>query len=296
MNNDVHVIHGYCEDVLPTLASETFDVVLTDPPYPEIDRSYGRMSEAVWFKMMRAVVPECMRVLKPTGSAVFILMPNSEKVGRMRTWLWEFMAWVGKEWGIVQDVWWWNTAAIPQAHAIGGRLMRPSLKACVWIGPPDCYRSQDAILWRESETNAKKRAEGRFAGKNGSGVDHRPSGHRRDLKKSVSACVERGGVTPFNVLPFANTSSQDKYGHGAMTPVSLIDWWIKYLCPPGGSVLDPFVGSGTTCLSVLKRELTGVGIEKEMTYYETAKRRVARLKMLLGPLPETVKLSRGRTL
>jgi hypothetical protein len=139
--SECRFILGDCLDVLPTLKSGSVDCVITDPPYPMIDRPYGKMTEAEWFAMMRVVVPECMRVLKPTGSAVFILQPNSERVGRMRTWLWEFMLWVGKEWGIVQDAWWWNTAAIPEAHAIQGRLMRTSLKACVWVGPSDCWRN-----------------------------------------------------------------------------------------------------------------------------------------------------------
>lgn len=128
--NGITLYHGDCLEVLPTLPDSSVDCVITDPPYPEISREYGRMSEADWFAMMRVVVPECRRIHTEKGSAVYVLQPNSERVGRMRTWLWEFMAWVGKEFGIVQDVWWWNTTAMPEAHAIQGRLTRPSLKAC----------------------------------------------------------------------------------------------------------------------------------------------------------------------
>ena len=78
------------------------------------------------------VVEQSRRVLKPSGSAVFILQPNSERVGRMRPWLWEFLAWTARRWNQVQDAWWWNTAALPLGGEIG--LMRPSLKTCVWLG------------------------------------------------------------------------------------------------------------------------------------------------------------------
>src|SRR4029077_6586706 len=88
---------------------------------------------------------------KPSGSAVFVLQPNSRKVGSMRLWLWEFMVWAGTEWNMVQDAWWGNISAMPEAHSIQGRLMRPSLKACVWLGHPGCFRDQDAVLWTESD-------------------------------------------------------------------------------------------------------------------------------------------------
>ncbi len=122
--------HGNSNDILPKLTSKQFDAVVCDPPYPGIVRPYGTWTEKEWFKMMRILVPECMRVLKPSGSAVFVLQPNSETSGRKRTWLWEFMVWIGKEYGIVQDVWWWNINTMPG----GGTLLRPSLKACVWGG------------------------------------------------------------------------------------------------------------------------------------------------------------------
>lgn len=73
---------------------------------------------------MMGVCKEVRRILKPTGSAVFILQPNSRKIGSMRGWLFEFQAWICREWNMVQDAWWWNYRAPPEAHAIQGRLVR----------------------------------------------------------------------------------------------------------------------------------------------------------------------------
>ena len=159
---DVRLIHGDCTAILPTLAGGSVDCVITDPPYPCIKRSYGTWTEAEWWELMRAVVPECMRILKPAGSAVFILQPNSERVGRMRTWLWEFMAKWGREWGVVQDAYWWNTSTLPLGGACKDGLMRPSLKACVWLGGPNCYRDQGSCLWQESAANRTHRMMGRL--------------------------------------------------------------------------------------------------------------------------------------
>jgi hypothetical protein len=273
---------GDCRDVLPALPGGSFDLCFTDPPYPEISRAYGRWTEAEWWKMMRAVVPECMRLLKPTGSAVFVLQPNSERVGRMRTWLWEFQLWVGKTWGIVQDVYWWNISAIATVHAGVHGLFKSAAKVCVWVGPPGCHRDQQAVLWGESELTAGRRKAvqaGKMchAGKS-------PSGYSADNVRMFDAALRRGGVIPMNVLPLPNAAPQGSAGadgHGAGTPARLCDFWVRYLCPPGGAVLDPFSGTGTTGLAALKHGCDYTGVEAVPEYHATACRRLAEAA---GPL------------
>lgn len=269
------MIELYCGDVLaimPTIPSTSIDAIITDPPYPEIDREYGRMTEADWWAMMMGVCAEARRVLKPTGSAVFILQPNSRKVGSMRGWLWEFMAWVCREWNMVQDVWWWNTNAMPWVGATTKGLMRGAIRACVWAGPHDCHREQGAVLWSETESNIEKRAEAR------AGRRYGPSGHSvNEIAISGAATRRGGGVTPFNILPIKNngpTCAGNLTGHGAGTPLELAKWWTRYICPPGGTVLDPFVGSGTMMLAAMEYGCNGIGIDKMGKYIDIAQRRV----------------------
>lgn len=264
------VMQGDCQDILPSIPAGTVDVVLTDPPYPCIDRPYGYWSEDEWFELMHQVVPLCMASLKPTGSAVFILQPNSEYVGRMRTWLWEFMTWVGRQWGIVQDAWWWNVTTIPTVHCSSDfGLMRPSLKACVWVGPADCYRCQEAILWSQGRISRAAALTDRALQKTVGGMT------RRDGRLYATA-LERGGSTPFNVLPWgANGRNEEKNGnHGAGTPLEVCHWWVKYLCPPGGTVLDPFAGVSTVGLAALKFGCRFIGIEAQADYCAIARRRL----------------------
>jgi len=109
---------------------------------------------------MEEVVAECRRILKPNGSAVFVLQPNAERMGKMRLWLWRFVVWAGENWNLVEDAYWWNPSAIPSRGAkreFG--LMRPSVKWCVWLGEPNCYRNQDGVLWTPSDALATKRRE-----------------------------------------------------------------------------------------------------------------------------------------
>lgn len=273
----VMLYNADCLDILKTLPDGSVDCVITDPPYPEIDRPYGRMTEAEWWDMMMGVCTETRRLLKPTGSAVFILQPNSRKVGSMRGWLWEFMAWVCREWNMVQDAWWWNIASMPTVGTsrVHG-LMRPSLKCCVWAGSSDCYRNQDSVLWQESEGNAQMRLASRA--RNDDELKYRPSGAHYRTRTMTEAAEERGGVTPFNVLPLANTyrkNSAGAYGHGAGTPMELAKWWTRYICPPNGTVLDPFVGSGTMMLAALEYGCSGIGIERDASYAAIARKRIA---------------------
>jgi len=263
---------GDCLRVLPKLPAASVDAVITDPPYPCIKRSYGYWTEAEWFEMMRTVVPECMRILKPTGSAVFILQPNSERVGRMRTWLWEFMAWVGKEYGIVQDAWWWNPSSPPTVHVNRTRGgLRPSVKACVWVGMETCYRNQDAVLWDASEASKAENREDRA-------LTRFPSGQSMRRGRCAAAADERGGVTPFNLLPISNADSQSSagaHGHGAGTPLKLCSWWTRYICPPRGVVCDPFAGTGTVGIAAAIHGAKFIGVESKSDYVQIARRRLA---------------------
>lgn len=265
--------HGRAEDILPTIPAGSVDSVVTDPPYPEIDRPYGRMTEEEWFAMMRVVVAECRRILKPSGSAVFILQPNSERVGRMRTWLWEFQAWIGKEWGIVQDAYWWNHAAPPTVHCHRDRgLMRPSMKACVWAGLENCYRDQEAALLPIAEATLTDKRITRTE------LSYSPAGYSSRSARKLGTCQERGGSTPFNVIVCANSDAFNgagANGHGAGTPYAVADWWIRYITPDNGTTCDPFAGSGTMLMAAKDQNLNAIGIEKEADYVETARRRVA---------------------
>lgn len=268
----IELYHGDCVEVMRGLPDASIDAVITDPPYPEIDREYGRMSEADWWDMMMRVCTEVRRLLKPAGSAVFILQPNSRKVGSMRGWLWEFMAWVCRDWNMVQDAYWWNITA-PTNGVCSPRergLMKQSIKACVWAGASNCHRVQDNVLWTESYWNTTHRLRKRWE------RDETPSGNGTNKPQHASVSVERGGVIPFNVLPIANYhtgGNRKSTGHGASTPLELAKWWTRYIVPSGGTVLDPFVGSGTMMLAALEYGCNGIGIDKMEKYIEIARRR-----------------------
>jgi DNA modification methylase len=267
----VTLLHGDCRKELRKIGTGTIDAIICDPIYPEVSREYGKISEKEWHALMQVVVKESRRVLHAKGSAVFILGPNSERVGKMRLWLWEFVLWAAKEWNLVQDCYWWAVDQIP----LGGirreqGLMRPSVKMCVWLGSPDCYRSQDKVLWTPSEElSAKHRSD--IALRSG------PSGKTYRNSTIAKAADERGGTTPFNCLPIpVGGNPGGGQGHPAVTPYDLAAWWCKYLLPQGGVLLDMMAGSGTVLQAGLDHGASKViGIEKEAKYLRIARKRIA---------------------
>lgn len=255
------------------LPDGSVDSIVCDPPYAEIDRDYGRLTEKAWHELMRGVVSEARRILKPKGSAVFVLQANSERVGRMRPWLWEFMAWTTREWNMVQDAWWWNFAAPPTVHAHEVRgLMKPSIKACVWLGSDDCFRDQNEVLWTASDSMMAQGKEDRALRISPSGLTTRPG----RIAQKVS---DRGGCSPFNCIPASNTESHASAGargHGAGTPYDVCSWWVRYITPRKGLVCDPFCGSGTVGSAALSLGRHFVGIDLSREYLGMATQRISR--------------------
>lgn len=261
---------GDCLEILPTIPSESVDAVITDPPYPCIKRDYGTWTVDEWWDMMMGVCAETRRILKPTGSAVFILQPNSEKVGKMRGWLWEFMAWVCRDWNMVQDAWWWNFTMVPTFPVSLHGMLRPSIKAQVWAGNPRCYRNQELVLWDEADaTTAARKSRKCFRTK-------LPSGHQVHESRMSEAAIRRSGVSPFNLMPLSSNNSD---GHPASTPLKLADWWTRYICPPGGTVADWFMGSGTMGIAAVENGCNFVGIECKADYFAIAEKRIADAQM-----------------
>ena len=62
--------------------------------------------------------------------------------------------------------------------------------------------------------------------------------------------------------------------HPTQKPLELVTQLIKYSCPPGGSIIDPFLGSGTSLVSASRLGRCGIGIEKEERWCEVAAKRV----------------------
>ncbi|WP_119731794.1 site-specific DNA-methyltransferase [Thermomonospora amylolytica] len=69
--------------------------------------------------------------------------------------------------------------------------------------------------------------------------------------------------------------------HPTQKPLGILTPLIEYACPPGGTVLDPFVGSGSTLEAARLTGRRAIGIELHEPYAEAAARRLAQAPLEL---------------
>lgn len=62
--------------------------------------------------------------------------------------------------------------------------------------------------------------------------------------------------------------------HSTVKPKKLMSYLIKLITPPNGTVLDPFMGSGSTGIAASENGFNFIGIEKELEYFEIASKRI----------------------
>jgi len=79
----------------------------------------------------------------------------------------------------------------------------------------------------------------------------------------------------------------DGTAHTTVKPLALMRWLIRLVTPPGGAVLDPFVGSGTTLEAALIEGFPAIGIEREADHAELCVTRLAKpiTSTLFGATP-----------
>lgn len=62
--------------------------------------------------------------------------------------------------------------------------------------------------------------------------------------------------------------------HPTVKPIELMRWLTRMICPPGGTVLDPFTGSGSTGAACVLEGRRFVGIERDARYLKVARARI----------------------
>ncbi|QBI97213.1 methyltransferase [Mycobacterium phage Tripl3t] len=67
-----------------------------------------------------------------------------------------------------------------------------------------------------------------------------------------------------------------KVVHSTVKPLTLMRWLARLVCPPGGVILDPFAGSGTTVEACLLEGFDCIAIENEPEYIPLIEHRISR--------------------
>jgi len=137
-------------------------------------------------------------------------------------------------------------AGIPTRHVLAWVKTTPVPRGC----RPVYQSAFECIVW-----NARPNA----------WFDRPPDG--RDRWNVIEGTTVRGKI--------------ERTGHPTQKPEWLIERLMRRHVPPGGTVLDPFLGSGTTLAVAARLGMNGIGIEREERYIAIAEARVEAVQQQL---------------
>lgn len=255
---DLHL--GDCKEVLRKLEANSVDLIFTSPPYADQRKNtYGGIHPDKYVEWFLPISKELLRVLKPTGTFVLNI---KEKVsdGERNTYVLELILAMRKQgWLWTEEFIWHKKNSFPGKWP---NRFRDSWERLLQFNKTKRFTMhQEAVMipmgaWSKarlrnlSETD-KKRDESRV----GSGFG-----------KNISNWLSREKAYPSNVLHLATECSNKK--HSAAFPEVLPEWFIKLFTKKNDTVLDPFMGSGTTNIVAQRMHRHTIGIEIMPEYFE----------------------------
>jgi DNA modification methylase len=258
--------------LLPTLADETVDLIVTSPPYADSRKSsYGGIHPDKYIGWFLPITAELKRVLKPEGSFVLNI---KEKVvdGERHTYVLELILEMKRQgWLWTEEYMWHKKNCAPGKWS---NRFRDSWERCLHFNKQKKFKMyQESVMvpvgdW--AKTRLKKLSANdsrRFNSQAGSGFG-----------KNIANWVGREMAYPTNVLHLATECGNRN--HSAAFPKELPSWFIKLFTKEDDVVLDPFTGSGTTCVAALELNRRFIGIEMKDAYYNLAQANIKAVKSI----------------
>jgi len=259
---------GDCIEVMKGLPQESVDAVVTSPPYAmQRAKLYGGVPEDEYPSWTVAWMEQVRRILKPHGSVLINIREHirngemSDYVHRTRLALRE------AGWIECDELIWIKPDAPPVGHP--GRPRR-SWERILWF-------AKGNQPWCDPKANGRR---SRFIGVSPTGDGFRKwlSGSS-DYREGIARCRDWVSVP---------VALNDSWGHPAAYPRDLAAWMIRLVTPPGGTVLDPFAGSGTTLIAAVQEGFNVIGIEREPEYCEIIRQRMACIDEAAGESEDDV--------
>jgi DNA modification methylase len=241
---------GDCLAWMAELESESVDLTVTSPPYDNL-RSYNgnndQWGEHIWKQVLEALY----RVTKDGGVVVWVVGDATIK---------------GSETGT-------SFKQALYAMECGFRLHDTMIYEKSGMAFPDSTRYHQIFEYmfvfskgKPVTFNAIKDRSNKYVGSKG--------GNRRG-----GLCMRAEYGARFNIWRYANgrdNSSKDReaFKHPAIFPELLANDHITSWSNEGDTVLDPFMGSGTTGVACVNQDRSFIGIELDEGYFEIAEERI----------------------
>jgi site-specific DNA-methyltransferase (adenine-specific) len=253
---------GDCLEVLRKFPDNTFDLIVTSPPYADKRKqTYGGVPPEKYVRWFIPRSAQFLRVLKPSGTFILNIKEKVED-GERHTFVIELIL------ALRQQGWLWTEEFIwHKRNCYPGKWpnrFRDAWERCLQFNKTRKFKmNQEAVMvpmgdWAKTRLKALgKNDVVRFDSQVGSGFG-----------KNIANWLERDMAYPTNVLHLATECGNKS--HSAAFPPTLPEWFIKLFTDEGDHVLDPFVGSGTSCAVALQLGRHSVGIELMQEYVELA--------------------------
>lgn len=212
------------------------DVVVTDPPYGETSLSWDRRAEG-WLGLVVADSLWCF--------------------GSLRSFMAEAVAIESAGWHLAQEVVWEKHNGSGMAadrfrrvHELVAHFYRAS-----WAS---VYRAPQFTHDATPRGVRRKALPPQWQGARGPSTYRSEAGGPRLMRSVLRVRSEHGRAL-----------------HPTQKPLGILEPLISYSCPVGGTVLDPFAGSGSTLVAAKCLGLSAIGIEIDERYCEVAAQRLS---------------------
>lgn len=256
------IILGDCLDILKKMETNSIDLIVTSPPYADQRKStYGGIHPDKYVAWFLPITAELLRVLKPTGTFILNI---KEKVsdGERHTYIMDLIIAMKKQgWLWTEEFIWHKKNCYPGKWP---NRFRDAWERLLQFNKQKNFKMYQEEVMVDMGDWAKTRL------KNLSETDKRRDNSRvgSGFGKNISKWVGREKAYPSNVLVMATETSNKK--HSAVFPKELPSWFIRLFTKPGDTVLDPFLGSGTTSVAAIEFDRNSIGIEIKEEYYQLA--------------------------
>jgi len=263
------IICGDCLSVLQTLPDGCADLVFTSPPYEDC-RTYGidfALKGQDWVGWAVRGYLECMRVCKG------------------------LVAWVVE--GKTRQFRWSATPALLMSdlHRQGVKLRKPPIfyRFGVWgSGGKEWLRNDYEFIICATNDGRLPWADNKAMGKPPKySAGGKPTNRGQDGTRNTTPSNSWGNYTAGDPAVKCNPGNVIKCNVGggkmgnplcheneAPFPESLAEFFIRSFCPPGGVVIDPFCGSGTTCAVAAKLDRQYIGIDIRESQVALSEKRI----------------------
>jgi len=251
---------GDCLDVMrDTLSDGSVDLTVTSPPYDNL-RTYNGTLNAWTPEKWQAIIRELFRVTKQGGVVVWIV--GDATINGSETGTSFRQALYAMDCGFrLHDTMIWNKGGFSAVGALRTRYA-PVFEYMFVFSKGAC-----------ATFNPIKDRKNKHAGAVLSGTIRQADGSTRRITGAGTKTIANFGQR-FNVWDMPAEQSRRDTRHPAPFPEALARDHILSWSNPGDVVLDPVLGSGTTCKMALLEGRRFIGIEREPNYFDIARRRI----------------------